>query len=55
MCVSGGGGGALWLSAPLQLKVDTSVTLIPKAKEYLWRRRVETLNYRRSVDALVMM
>lgn len=56
-----GGGGrvggvraSLWLSAPLQLKVDARVTLILKAEEHRWRRGAETLNYRRGVDTLMM-
>lgn len=41
----GGVRAFLWLSAPLQLKVDTSFTLILKAKDYLLSRRAEILNY----------
>lgn len=54
----GGVRGFLGLSAPIQLKVDTSdFTLILKRKEYLSfmeSRRAEMRNYGKSVDAMMM-
>lgn len=53
-CVGGGVCVLLWLFAPLQLKVGARFTLLLKAEEYRWSRRAESLNYRRSVDALMI-